>query len=142
MLYVHNALHYLLKDQINSYLVFCTRRTSDFVIYNNTSLQPNKNFEVAHHCSEVFSKLIRFLLIMKPTTSDHYNGTCIRCLFVKKRIPKCNLFNINRKHFGTLSVNDFQTCDKINIMIKPSFEIPLFKAQRVRCVGRMGGQNI
>lgn len=79
---------------------------------------------------------------MKPTTSDHDNGTCIRCLFVKKRIPKCNLFNIKRKHFGALSVNDFQTCDKINIMIKPSFEIPLFKAQRVRCIGRMGGQNI
>lgn len=63
-------------------------------------------------------------------------------LVCEKRIPKCNLFNINRKHFGTLSVNDFQTCDKINIMIKPSFEIPLFKAQRVRCIGRMGGQNI
>lgn len=61
-------------------------------------------------------------------------------LVYEKRTPKCNfinlldLFNIKRKHFGTLSVNNFQTCDKINIMIKPSFEIPLFKAQWVRCI--------
>lgn len=61
-------------------------------------------------------------------------------LVYEKRTPKCNfinlldLFNIKRKHFGTLSVNDFQTCDNINIMIKPSFEIPLFKAQWVRCI--------